>query len=35
VNVETSGIPLPGKTINEQQNLNLKVTYNDMKGKNA
>ena len=33
INVETSGIPLPGKTINEQQNLNLKVTYNDMNGK--
>ncbi len=33
VNVETSGIPLPGKTINEQQNLNLKVAYNDMNGK--
>ena len=33
LNVETSGIPLPGKIINEQQNLKLKVTYNDMNGK--
>ena len=33
VNVETSGIPLPGKAINEQQNLNLRITYFDMNGK--
>jgi len=33
VNVETSGIPLPGKTVNEQQNLQLKVTYYSMNGK--
>jgi len=32
VNVETSGIPLPGKTFNIQQNLQLKVTYYDMAG---
>ncbi len=32
VNVETSGVPLPGKTVNEQQNLNLNVTYYDMDG---
>jgi uncharacterized protein YfaS (alpha-2-macroglobulin family) len=33
VNVETSGIPLPGKTVNEQQNLQMKVTYYTMDGK--
>ncbi len=33
VNVETSGIPLPGKTFNIQQNLELKVTYYNMAGK--
>ena len=33
LNVETSGIPLPGKIVNEQQNLRLKVTYYDMNGR--
>ncbi len=33
VNVETSGIPLPGKTFDIRQNLQLKVTYYDMAGK--
>lgn len=33
VNVETSGIPLPGKKVNEQQNLQMKVTYYSMDGK--
>ncbi len=33
VTVETSGIPLPGKTFDQQQNLQMKVTYYSMDGK--
>jgi uncharacterized protein YfaS (alpha-2-macroglobulin family) len=33
LNVETSGIPLPGQTVNQQKGLALSVKYFDMKGK--
>ncbi len=32
LNVETSGIPLPGQTVNQQKGLALSVKYFDMKG---
>ncbi len=32
LDVETSGIPLPGKMVNQQQNLNMKVSWFDMNG---
>ncbi len=32
LDVQTSGIPLPGKQVNEQQNLNLKVSWYAMNG---